>query len=65
MPVAPRKYTEVITIKITPVQKKTLDKLRGYKIPVARFIREAIREKINREHKELKPKPKKEYNPFG
>lgn len=64
MSVKPQKYTEVITVKISPVQKQTLDKMKGYNIPVARFIREAIKEKIKREYQDLIPKPKKEYNPF-
>lgn len=45
-------------------EKQTLDKLRAYNVPVAQFIRDAIKEKINRDHQELKPKPKKQYCPF-
>ena len=57
-------YTEVITLKISKVQKSTLNKLRSRNIKVSHFIREAISEKINREAKELKEKPKKTYCPF-
>ena len=58
------KYTKVKVVKITPVQHETLKKLDSYKINVAKFIREAIAEKIKREYKYLLPKPKKEYCPF-
>ena len=58
------KYTKVKVIKITEKQDITLKKIRSYNINVADFIREAIKEKINREYKELKPKEIKEYCPF-
>ena len=60
----PLKYTKVKSVKITETQYKTLKKIEGYNINVCKFIRDAIAEKINREHKDLKPKPKKEYCPF-
>lgn len=60
----PHIYTEVVTLKITKTQKQTLDKLRAYNVPVAQFIRQAIKEKIEKDYKELLPKPKKEYCPF-
>lgn len=59
-----QKYTKVISLKITPVQDTTLRKLRSYNVPVAAFIRQAIKEKIEKDYKELLPKPKKEYCPF-
>ena len=58
------KYTKVKVLKITEIQHKTLKKLAAYNINVAQFIRDAIAEKIKREHKDLLPKPKKEYCPF-
>ena len=58
------RYTEKVTIKISKTQKQTLDKLRTRNIKVAQFIRDAIKEKINREAEELKPKPKKIKCPF-
>lgn len=58
------KYTKNINVKITEVQFKTLNKLRGRNIKVSNFIREAIAEKITREAFGLKEKPKKEYCPF-
>ena len=57
-------FTEIITLKITTIQKQTLDKLRVKNIKVYDFIRKAISEKINRDAKELIEKPKKEYCPF-
>jgi len=58
------KYTEIQTIRISKKQQETLSKLkrRGYNIN--QFIRNAISEKIQRDYKELIPKPKKEYCPF-
>jgi len=46
------------------MQHDTLKKLDSYQINVAQFIREAISEKIKREHSELIPKPKKSECPF-
>lgn len=60
----PKKYTKVKVIKITEIQHNTLKKLDSYQVNVAQFIRDAISEKIKREHKNLLPKPKKEYCPF-
>jgi hypothetical protein len=59
------KYTKVKVLKITEIQDKTLKKLDAYNINVAQFIRDAISEKIKREHGNLIPKPKKEYCPFS
>ena len=58
-------YTEVITLKISKVQKKTLDKLRSRKIKVSHFIRQAIKEKIERDVLELVDKSKIQYCPFS
>ncbi len=52
------KYTKVKVIKITEVQYQTLKKLDGYNINVAKFIRDAISEKIKMEYKYLIPKEK-------
>lgn len=57
-------YVNTITIKISDIQYKTLNKLRNRNIKVSKFVRDAIAEKINREAEDLKPKPKKEYCPF-
>lgn len=60
----PQKYTKVKVIKITEIQHKTLKKLDSYQINVAQFIRDAIAEKIKREHSDLIPKPIKFKIPF-
>jgi len=58
------KYTETQNIKISKVQKETLNKLKEINIRVSDFIRKAINEKLKRDAKELIPKPKIEYCPF-
>ena len=60
----PLKYNKVKVIKITETQLKTLQKMKSYNVNIGNFIRSAISEKIQREYKELIPKPKKEYCPF-
>jgi hypothetical protein len=60
----PLKYNKPRTTKFSEVQDNTLNKLSSYKINVAQFIRDAIAEKIQREYKDLLPKPKKKYCPF-
>jgi hypothetical protein len=57
-------YTKVKVIKITQTQHDTLKKIDSYGVNVAQFIRDAIAEKIQREYRDLIPKPKKEYCPF-
>lgn len=59
------KYTKVKVLKITETQHKTLKKLQSYSVPVSQFIRDAIKEKIARDHKDLLPKPKQQYCPFS
>ena len=60
-----KKYTKTKVIRITEIQHKTLLKMQSYNVDVADFIREAIAEKIKREHSDLLPKPKKQYCPFS
>lgn len=57
-------YSEVYVLRISKEQKQTLDKIKERGFVIQMFIREAIKEKIQREHKELKPKPKKQKCPF-
>jgi hypothetical protein len=45
--------TEIINIRITKEQKQTLDKLKGYNINVAQFVRNAIKDKLQREKIEI------------
>lgn len=57
-------YTENISLKVSKTQKQTLDKLSKRNIKVSIFIREAIKEKIEREYKDLIEKPKEFKCPF-
>jgi hypothetical protein len=59
-----KSYTKNITINVSEIQYKTLEKIRANNIKVGNFIREAIAEKIKREYKELILKPKKSECPF-
>ena len=61
----PNIYTEVITLKISKTQKQTLDKLRVRNVKVSNFIRQAIKEKIQRDASELVDKSNYEYCPFS
>jgi hypothetical protein len=49
-------YTKTKVIRITDSQLATLQKMKSYNIDVGHFIREAIKEKIKKEYKELIPK---------
>ena len=57
-------YTEVFTLKISNVQKRTLEKLKSKNIKVSSFVRNAIKEKIERDYKDLIEKPEKIKMPF-
>ena len=59
-----KQYTKTKVIRISETQHKTLRKMKLYNVDVGSFIREAIKEKIQREYKDLLPKTKKEYTPF-
>lgn len=59
------KYTKTKVIRISEIQQNTLQKMKSYKIDMGQFIRDAISEKIKREHIDLLPKPKKTYCPFS
>ena len=52
------KYTKVKVIRISEQQHKTLIKMKSIKIDVGKFIREAIKEKIDKEHSYLISKEK-------
>lgn len=58
-------YTKTKVIRISETQHKTLQKMKLYNVDVGNFIRDAIKEKIQREYQELLPRPKKEYCPFS
>ena len=55
------KLTKTKTIRISETQHKTLVKMKSYNVDVGRFIREAIKEKIDREYEYMKPKAPKNY----
>ena len=52
------KYTKVKVIRISEQQHNTLVKMKSLKIDVGKFIREAIKEKIDKEHSYLISKEK-------
>jgi capsular polysaccharide biosynthesis protein len=58
--------TEIINIRITKEQKQTLDKLKGYNVNVAQFVRNAIKEKIKKDYKSIidEFEKSKNYCPF-
>lgn len=58
-------YSKVKVIKITETQYKTLKKMESYNVKVSDFIRDAIKEKIERDYNDLVQKKKKEYCPFS
>lgn len=45
--------TEILNIRISKDQKQTLDKLKGYNVNVAQFVRSAIKEKLQRDKIEI------------
>ena len=53
------KLNKTKTFRISETQLKTLQKMKSLNVDVGRFIREAIREKIQREYSDLLPKKKK------
>ena len=57
-------YDCVFTLKISNVQKRTLEKLKSKNIKVSSFVRNAIKEKIERDYKDLIEKPEKIKMPF-
>lgn len=59
-----KKYNKTKVLRISETQHRILVKMKSYNVDVCQFIRDAIKEKINREYKELKPKPEKIKCPF-
>lgn len=59
-----QKYTEIQTFKISLIQKQTLNKMKQNKVCISNFIRNAIKEKINREYSQLIIELKKADCPF-
>ena len=60
------KYTKVKVLRITEIQDNTLKKLSSYNINVAQFMRDAVKEKLQRDYPDIvKTKKKVEYCPFS
>lgn len=57
-------YTETYVLRFTKNQKETLIKLKELNVKVPKFVRDAIKEKLQREYKELVVKEKKIEIPF-
>ena len=45
--------TEILKVRISKEQKQTLEKLKEYNVNVAQFVRNAIKEKLEREKVEI------------
>jgi len=59
-------YTKQISLRISELQKETLNKLSSRNIKVSNFIRLAIKEKLERDYKDLVVKPEKfKINNYG
>lgn len=56
--------TEILKVRISKEQKQTLDKLKEYNVNVAQFVRNAIKEKLQREKAEIITKYKNLQCPF-
>ena len=59
-----RQLTKSKTIRFTETQMNSLSILESYNINVNRFIRDAVREKLQRDWKSIKEKKEKIYCPF-
>jgi len=57
-------YTYKKEIGFTEQQRKTFEKLKKYKININQFVRQAVKEKIERDKYKIKESAKKEYCPF-
>lgn len=60
-----KRYTKTKVIRITEEQHNTLVKMKSLNVDVGNFIREAIKEKIERDKKHLLPKKEVLYCPFS
>ena len=60
----PLKYSEVYVLKISKQQKQTLNKIKNKGFIVSQFVRDAIKEKIEKDYKEFIVKHKKSDCPF-
>ena len=58
------KLTKIQTIRFTEKQVESLEKLKECDVNISKFIRIAIKEKLNREWKNIKEKKEKCKLPF-
>ena len=58
------KYTNRQVIMISDIQAESLKVLQNYNVNVSQFIRQAIKEKINRDWKSIKETKPKQNCPF-
>ena len=59
-----KKYTKIKVLRISETQDETLKKMKIWKVDVSQFCRTAIKEKIERDYKNLIPKIKTVKVPF-
>ena len=59
------RYNKTKTFRISETQLKTLQRMKSLNVDVGNFIREAIREKIDRDKSHLLPKKEIVYCPFS
>lgn len=60
-----KKYTKIKVLRISEIQDNTLKKMKRLNVDVSQFCRDAIAEKIKREHQDIMQKQKIEYCPFS
>lgn len=59
-----KQYTVRQTIMISEIQAQSLDKLKQYDVNISQFIRQAIKEKLHRDWKQIKEKKERIKLPF-
>ena len=59
-----KQLTETHSIRLSKKQSETLQKLQEYDVNISDFIRLAIKEKLNRDWKQIKEKKEKIKPPF-
>ena len=59
-----KQYAIRQVIMISEIQSESLTKLKSYNVNISQFIRQAIKEKIQRDWKTIKDKRKEIFIPF-
>lgn len=59
-----KKLTNIQSIRFSDEQIKSLQILKAHNVVVSRFIRQAVKEKIQRDWKNIKESKNREYCPF-